>query len=256
MKVVISDVRESAIGPALEDIKRENPSARVHGAVCDVTDLSSVEGLLAAARSAFPSSPIQFIAANAGVIFPRGTILTATPEEWDLTYRVNVIGVANTLKTFVPVMLQQPEQAIVQVTASAAGVSFGGAGPYGTSKLAALGIAEALRRELESEEGALEKLHIVALCPAIVTTGLLDTSTEMTKSRSDVGFLDGMSANDGSAESARSVHQFRNVWEMGMTPDYAAQQVFQHVEEGKFYCILDNEIDGQPTGLDDNIKRR
>jgi NAD(P)-dependent dehydrogenase (short-subunit alcohol dehydrogenase family) len=195
MHVVVSDVRPSAIRPAVESLQQEYPSCQVRGIVCDVTDPASVASLLTATQSFFPSSPIQFIAANAGVIFPRGTILTATPAEWDLTYRVNVLGVANTLRVFVPVMLKQPEQSVVEVTASAAGVSFGSVGPYGTSKQAALGVAEALHRELETVEGALDKVHVVALCPAIVTTGLLETSTEMTKSRDDIGFNEGMQAN-------------------------------------------------------------
>jgi hypothetical protein len=53
-----------------------------------------------------------------------------------------------------------------------------------------------------------------------------------------------------------TVDTFKNVWEFGMTPDFAAEQVFEHVQKGLFYCILDNEFDGVPTGLDDAIKRR
>ena len=81
--------------------------------------------------------PIQFVAANAGIIIPGATLLGGTPDQWELTYKINVLGVANTLRTFVPVLMAQPERSVVEVTASAAGISFGGNGPYGTSKLAA-----------------------------------------------------------------------------------------------------------------------
>ena len=44
---------------------------------------------------------------------------------------------------------------------------------------------------------------------------------------------------------------------MGMTSEYCADQVFEHVREGKFYCLLDNTFGGMPAGLtDDTIKRR
>lgn len=253
MNVVISDLRSTAIGPAVADIKAGYPTAGVTGFTCDVTDVKSVEKLLNSARSAFPEAPIQFIAANAGVIFPKATILTATPEDWKLTYDVNVMGVANTLRTFVPVLLAQPQQSVVQITASAAGVSFGAVGPYGTSKLAVLGIAEALQREIEME-GALDKIHLVALCPAIVTTGLLDTSTAIEQEKGTK--INGMAATKGSKLSNTTVNLFKNVWGQGMTAEYTADQVFEHLQDGKFYCILDNEFGGKPAGLDDTIKRR
>ena len=66
---------------------------------------------------------------------------------------MNVIGAANALRTFVPHManatsLDKP--CIIEITASSAGVMFGGSGPYGTSKLAALGLAEEVYRGVEA----------------------------------------------------------------------------------------------------------
>ena len=43
-----------------------------------------------------------------------------------------------------------------------------------------------------------------------------------------------------------------------MTPDYVAQEAFRHVQNGKFYCILDNtlERDGIFLDLEGQLDRR
>merc|ERR1719217_683200 len=91
---------------------------------------------------------------------------------------VNVLGVANTLRVFAPVMLQQEKRSCLEITASSAGVMYGGLGPYGPSKQAALGIAELLYSEIEAK-GAKDKVRVCALCPALVKTDLLKTNKEV-----------------------------------------------------------------------------
>jgi NAD(P)-dependent dehydrogenase (short-subunit alcohol dehydrogenase family) len=255
MHVVISDIRQSKLDEAVARLKSAGDSRlEVLGLVCDVTNLLSVEKLRDSIFASFKNTPIQFLAANAGVLFPKSTVLTGTTEEWRLTYEVNVIGVQHTLKTFVPAMMRQSQKSIVEITASSAGVMFGGTGPYGTSKLAALGIAEALYKELQLEERAGNgKISIVTLCPAIVTTELLDSS-----SSGSVSNIKGMAANKEDAASELTTGAFKAMWQLGMTADYCADQVFEHAADGKFYCILDNdqERDGMTIGLDERITAR
>jgi NAD(P)-dependent dehydrogenase (short-subunit alcohol dehydrogenase family) len=256
MHVVISDVRQSKLDEAVAKLKATgDPGLEVHGMICDVTELSSVEKLRDSVLKHFKDVPIQFVAANAGVLFPNSTVLTGSTEEWKLTYMVNVIGVHHTLKTFVPILTKQPEKSIVEITASSAGTIYGGVGPYGTSKLAALGIAEALYKELQLQENAAGKISIVTLCPAIVTTELLDSSSEEDVS---VSTIKGMVANKGDVASELVTTAFKAMWQLGMTASFCADQVFEHVAEGKFYCILDNvlERDGMSIGLDDKITNR
>ena len=49
-------------------------------------------GLLASVQGAFSGLPIQFLAANAGVMFTGSTVLSGTEAEWRTTYDVNVLG--------------------------------------------------------------------------------------------------------------------------------------------------------------------
>ena len=78
MHVCISDVRQDAIDEAVAQLSAETPGVTVAGCACDVTDYSSVEALVAFAQSEFGGAPLQFVGANAGVIFPTTTILTGT----------------------------------------------------------------------------------------------------------------------------------------------------------------------------------
>lgn len=55
-------------------------------------------------------------------------MLTGSPKEWETTYRVNVLGVVNTLQAFVPAMVRQSEQSLVVVTGSVAGLLQGSVG--------------------------------------------------------------------------------------------------------------------------------
>ena len=171
---------------------------------------------------------------------------------------MNVIGAANTLRTFVPHManatsLDKP--CIIEITASSAGVMFGGSGPYGTSKLAALGLAEEEYRELEAypTNPLANGTRVVVLCPAIVVTDLLQSGEQATggEVKAEVG-----RTNDQS--SVNTVRGFQAIWNNGMTADYAASEVFNHAQNGRFYCILDNTVerDGMTMNLEGRMDLR
>ena len=130
MHVLISDVRREAVDEAVTMLRSVAPAVHVDGCVTDVTDFASVQALLATALSGFPGTPIRFVAANAGVLFPKTTIITGEPQEWELTYNVNVLGLFHTLRVFVPHLLAQAERSAIEITASIAGVMHGSVGPY------------------------------------------------------------------------------------------------------------------------------
>jgi len=90
------------------------------------------------------------------------------------------------------------------------------AGPYGSSKQAAVGIAESLHGELKLTPGG-DAVHVSVLCPGVVQTGLLTTSSELTKKRNDLSApIDGMKG-DGTKSSENSVNTFGALWSKGLT---------------------------------------
>eukprot|EP00747_Dinoflagellata_sp_TGD_P180533 gnl/TRDRNA2_/TRDRNA2_33148_c0_seq1.p1 gnl/TRDRNA2_/TRDRNA2_33148_c0~~gnl/TRDRNA2_/TRDRNA2_33148_c0_seq1.p1 ORF type:complete len:318 (-),score=73.22 gnl/TRDRNA2_/TRDRNA2_33148_c0_seq1:81-1034(-) len=260
LHVCLSDVRPDALEAAVARLQQETRDVEVIGVPCDITELSSVEALHAAVKKAFPAKPVQLLGANAGVLYEKSTVLMGTAEEWLLTYKVNVLGLQHTLKTFVPDMLAQNVKSVVEITASAAGVTYGGSGPYGTSKLAALGIAEALHGEIKDRgRRAQQKVAVVALCPMLVNTVLRESSNEVPARQDvDVSAIQGMTARAEDNTSKNMVRFFSEYLRRGMDPDVCAEAVFDHARRGLLYCLVDNELtrDGFSMQLKERVAAR
>jgi NAD(P)-dependent dehydrogenase (short-subunit alcohol dehydrogenase family) len=117
------------LGKVAVALQLAHPEVAVKGLQCDVTNRGSVEELLSAVEDAFGGAPVVYLGANAGVLFPSSTVLTGSADEWNLTLQVNVLGVVNTLQTFVPAMLGNERDCCVVTTASIAGLVTGISGP-------------------------------------------------------------------------------------------------------------------------------
>jgi len=239
MHVVISDIRADVGKAAVKEICQNYSNIQCRSFRCDVTKLSEVEALLDYTRKEFPTKSIKFVGANAGILLPETTILTGSYEEWLNTYNVNVLGVFNTLRTFTPFLLSQSVSSAVEITCSIAGVMAGGFGPYGTSKLASLGIAEALVNEIRlfkkynDTEG---NVSVVALCPGVVQTNLLQTSEHMHSDSRASTKVKNSGRNDPSSTMAKEY--FNQSIRNGMSSEYCAEKTFEYLEKGNLYCIL------------------
>ena len=128
----------------------------------------------AAVEAAFPGRPLGAVFANAGVLFNK-TILGSSLEDWKTTLNVNVLGVVNTIKAFVPAMQRQPTASVVCATASVGGLvrGDGGAGSYQASKHAVVAICETLSFELAAR---YPQIRVHVLCPCIANSALPTTS--------------------------------------------------------------------------------
>jgi NADP-dependent 3-hydroxy acid dehydrogenase YdfG len=129
----------------------------------DVSDPLAMEALAAAAPAA------RLICLNAGIV---GTSMGAPwdvdAEEWDAVFAVNVGGVVNGLRAFVPRLLASGRPGHLLITASLAGlISFPGGGAYGASKHAVVAVAEQAALAL-----ADTAIGVTVLCPALVRTAM------------------------------------------------------------------------------------
>ena len=96
------------------------------------------------------SVPCTSLCNNAGV-FQAGRAWEATDEEWRWAFDVNVFGIINGIRSFVPRMLDGGDHGHVVNTASVAGfVAAPLNGPYTASKTAALSVTECLAHDLQS----------------------------------------------------------------------------------------------------------
>lgn len=149
MQVALVDLHQHMVDAAAAELGELYPGTRSAAIECDVGDASSMGACLDTVLTSFPGVPIGAVFANAGVIFNK-TILRSRIEDFELTLRVNVIGVVNTIQAFVPVLQQQDTPSVMCSTASVGGISRGdgGGAAYQGSKAAIVSISETLSFEL------------------------------------------------------------------------------------------------------------
>jgi NAD(P)-dependent dehydrogenase (short-subunit alcohol dehydrogenase family) len=188
-------------------------AAELPGSIAVVVDVSDPDSVNAAARRCLDLvGPASVICANAGISSATGPRLwELPPAAWERVYRVNVLGVVNTLRSFIPQILQVG-RGHVQITASMAAVSTGGyLSPYFSSKHAVLSIAETLRLQLRKQAPSV---GVSVLLPSRVKTNIDET-------------------HDGDFEPAAIVPPGSNM----ISPEVVASRTTAAMAAGDFYVF-------------------
>jgi NAD(P)-dependent dehydrogenase (short-subunit alcohol dehydrogenase family) len=162
MRVVVVDVNEERAIAVAAELPLETAVARA----VDVSDAASVQALADFAFDTFGA--VHLLCNNAG-ISPIGRVWDFTDDEWVRLLGVNVRGVANGIRNFVPRMIEQGEGHVVNTGSGASFVSTPRLGPYGATKHAIVGLSEALRYELDGTG-----VGVSVLVPAGVNTNIGD----------------------------------------------------------------------------------
>ena len=161
MKVVIGYRNEERLKAALPLFKPDN--AGVLPFKHDVTDRDGWKSLLEEIKSKYGN--LHLVVNNAGVKTLRQAS-QAKYDEWDNAVAVNFTAIYNSVAACLPHMLQHGEGGHFVTTASMGGLLPGvNAGVYTSTKIAAVGIMEALRVELESTT-----VGTSVFCPGVVST--------------------------------------------------------------------------------------
>jgi NAD(P)-dependent dehydrogenase (short-subunit alcohol dehydrogenase family) len=166
-KVVVADIDARALAAVVDSIKARGGEAL--GVPTDVTDLSSVQALAAAAFEAF--GKVSVLCNNAGVAL-WGGLESATHRDWQWVLGVNLWGVIHGVEAFVPRMIASREPGHIVNTASMAGlVATRGLGVYNTSKYAVVGLSETLAKDLRPYH-----IGVSVLCPMGVATQIRESA--------------------------------------------------------------------------------
>lgn len=112
---------------------------------------------------------VDLVCLNAGMVGASlGAPWAVAPEEWAALLDVNLHGVVNGLRAFVPRLLATRRPAHLLITASLAGlVSFPAGGAYAASKHAVVAVAEQVALSLTDSQ-----VSVTLLCPALVRTAM------------------------------------------------------------------------------------
>jgi NAD(P)-dependent dehydrogenase (short-subunit alcohol dehydrogenase family) len=162
MRVVVADVN----GDRAEAVASELPHDTAAYKPVDVSDAAQVQELADFAFDTFGA--VHLLCNNAG-ISPVGRVWDFTDDEWQTLLGVNLRGVANGIRSFVPRMIEQGEGHIVNTGSGASFVATPRLGPYCATKHAIVGLSEALRYELDGTG-----IGVSVLVPAGVNTNIGD----------------------------------------------------------------------------------
>ena len=254
MKVVLADIEEDALEGAVLELKRQERD--VIGVLTDVSSLESVEELAQKTIDAYGG--VHILCNNAGVsgdldvLAKPMRVWEHSMKEWEWTFGVNFWGVVHGVKTFLPIMLEQDEEAHIVNTASMAGLMSGPtADIYGTTKHAVVRISEALHLQLAEIDS---KVKASVLCPGFVDTNI-GTSW---RNRPDELWTGGARPSDEELERRRQVRISAQATRTNViTPEQVADQVFEAVRDERFYIIThDNFDDAIRTRMDNILERR
>jgi len=115
MKLVLADVDAALLDETVNALRASGVQAV--GVRTDVRDPAQVDALAKAAIEAFGKVHLLFNNAGVGT---GGFAWESSAKDWDWVFGVNVMGVANGVRSFTPLMLAQGERAHIVNTAFAA----------------------------------------------------------------------------------------------------------------------------------------
>jgi NAD(P)-dependent dehydrogenase (short-subunit alcohol dehydrogenase family) len=162
MHVVLADVEEGALRDAVADIGAD--------AVSFTTDVTSAESVGALAEFVYDTFGAVHVLCNNAGVFQGGLMWECSVADFEWTLGVNVMGIVNGVRAFVPRMLAAGTEGHVVNTVSMAGLATTPfSGPYDVSKFAAMAATECLAHDLSSVGAAI---RVSAVVPGLVDTGI------------------------------------------------------------------------------------
>ncbi len=235
--IVIGDVEADALERAAKELR--DSGAEVEAVPTDVTDPAQMQALADAAVARFGG--VHVFCNNAGV-GADGLSWEMPLSTWEWVIGVNLWGVIHGVRSFVPLLIQQPEAHIVN-TASVAGlVAAPFMAPYNASKHAVVAISETLHHELKM---MAPHVKVSVLCPGWVNTKIAESERNRPE-HLRIAPVEG--AGDGASF-------LQGVIEKGMAPDEVAARVFSAVQNDEFWILThDGEGDFWVDGVNARMR--
>ncbi len=204
MKVVLADVEEKPLGEARDAIA--NTGAETLAVHTDVSRPDQVDELARRTFEAFGSAHV--VCNNAGIAMS-GAVWTHSIADWEWILGVNLWGVVNGLRAFVPRLVEQGEGHVVN-TASIAG------------------LISAPRMAAYFATGG--KVNVSVLCPAWVKTKISDSGRNRPATLAD-------SNRERSPQDQMTEQRTRAAVLAGIPAEVVAEKVLRAIVEERFWIL-------------------
>ena len=223
--VMIADVADEDAAETVE--LSAGSGGEIVAAHCDVSDPAAVDALAATTVERF--GRVDIVCNNAGVS-GGGPIWEFSDADWRFVLGVNLWGVINGVRAFVPRLVQQGHGHVVNTASLAGLVAAPGLGSYTATKHAVVGISETLFQDLRAAGSAV---GTSVLCPGFVNTRIYDGDRSRPAELSDPR---------GSATDPSVTELIRAFFETQMLPEAAARQVLDAIESDRFWILTHPEL--------------
>ncbi|MDG1944234.1 MAG: SDR family NAD(P)-dependent oxidoreductase [Halioglobus sp.] len=252
-KIVVGDVDKAAMEQVLADLGAENIEAVVE--FCDVTSLDSLNALADRAETAFKK--IDLVFANAGIgAGESGAMWDYSEKDWQWCLNVNLWGVINSIRAFMPKLIERNEEAHFVVTGSGNGalLVYPDQPIYTASKAAVHAITENLHYQVQAAESPV-KVSALFPGPHVVDTGLFNSGRvrpqELKKE------VEGNESGISSVEDMKKMCAEFGIELQTTHPDEVAEMALAGLENDAFWLLATTpETDGKIRARADMILNR
>lgn len=227
MKLVLADIDNDALAGAAAGLRADGTEVLTLR-----TDVSKPEDVEALADAAFRTfGGVNVLCNNAGVV-PSGRsrhVWEYAVEDWRWALDVNLLGVVNGIRSFVPRMIAAGDIGHVVNTASMAGLVSGPRSVvYSTAKHAVVRVSEALYASMT--DGGFP-IGVTLLCPGLVDTQIYRSE----RSRpADLIPAEGVAPERPDLENSAAA---------GLQPDAVADILFDAIVARQFYVLTTSSYD-------------
>jgi NAD(P)-dependent dehydrogenase (short-subunit alcohol dehydrogenase family) len=234
-KIVVGDVDKSAMETVAVELAEAGISAITE--FCDVTSTDSLSAVADKAMAEFGA--IHLVFANAGIgAGESGNLWEYSDKDWDWTLNVNLWGVINSIKVFMPRLIEQGVESHFAITGSGNGafIVLPDCPVYTATKAAVQSITENLHFQATAMNAPV-KISALFPGPYVVDTGLFNSGRvrpeELKKEFEGEGNETGINSVDDMKKMAAEYGIEMNVTH----PDEVAEMAVEGIEQDAFWLL-------------------